>query len=230
MFSKLENNAAVIITKVKKSFEASEKHVSLMRKERDILRKFLLIMRYRKPGTQNRFSMDNAEEYVGDDKELFIEYMRRKGFKKPIEVWLDNIKAMLEIKMDIGTGWEEELGNTSYPLDAIWFVLHTKTFYISFCTPSDPGDEFLMTQNGYGIYEGPVSIVTNRETAEDEVIAYTEFHTFAHISPRLTIVLRSSLLPLVAEDGDINVRDAREKMLETSMMFHHSPCSSKSFL
>lgn len=34
---------------------------------------------------------------------------------------------------------------------------NTQVFYLAFCTPAKADDEFLMTENGYGIYEGPVS-------------------------------------------------------------------------
>ena len=156
--------------------------------------------------------------------------MGEKGFKRPIEVWLDNIKAMLEIKMGFTNDWTKELPQKCYPLDADWFIVHTSSSYMAFCTPSDPTDEFLMTENGYGIYEGPVSNVGNAETGEIVTSAYTEYHMFAHISPRLTIVLRSMLLPLATEDGNAEVRKFREQFLNFTKKFHHDPKTAVSFL
>jgi hypothetical protein len=230
MFSKLENDAAVVISKIRKTFEGGEKIVALTRGERNVVRKFLFVMKYRKPSTHDRFFFETPEEYIGDDKEIFLEYMRRKGFKKPIEVWLDNIKAFLEIKMDVGTAWEKELGEKAYPLDAVWFVMQTSMFYMSFCTPSDLDNEFIMTENGYGIHEGPVSISTDRETAEVEVECHIEYHTFAHISPKLTIILRAFMLPLAVEDGDPEVREMREKYMELNLSLHNDQVSARSFL
>jgi hypothetical protein len=39
----------------------------------------------------------NVSDYQGPDKELLAEYMKKRGFERPIEVWPDNMKAMLEI-------------------------------------------------------------------------------------------------------------------------------------
>ena len=44
--------------------------------------------------------------------------------------------------------------------------------------------EFLLTQNAYSIFEG-----------QNGITSWTDFHKFAPASPRLIIVLRSSLLP-----------------------------------
>lgn len=230
MFGILENRAAEIISKIRKKFEAGGTEAVLRRTERDTIRKFLYIMKYRKPHTRDRFLGDSPDDYKGEDKEDFIEYMELRGFKKPIEVWLDNIKAMLEINMDITSDWEEELTQKAYPLDAIGFIIHTKMYFLSFCTPSSPADEFLMTENGYGIHEGPTSTQTDPDTGEVHITSYTEYHTFAHISPRLTMVARALILPLPVEDVDEEVKEMREQMLEMTLMQHNSRASASSFL
>lgn len=126
-------------------------------------------MKYRRPEVRRRFSGDSANDYKGGDKDLLVEYMRHHSFRRPIEVWVANIKAMLEINMDITSNWEAELGNKAYHLDAEWFIAQESMYYLSFCTPSDPADEFSMTENGYGVYEGPTSTQTCSDTGEVEV-------------------------------------------------------------
>lgn len=132
MFSKLECQAATIINKIRKAFEAGDEEVAVKRTDRDIIRKFLFIMKHRRPGVRQRFSGETADDYVGGDKEVFAEYMRNKGFRKPIEVWLENIQAFLEIKMDVRSGWQDDLLKKAYPLDAMvrfpWFLVFRVLF------------------------------------------------------------------------------------------------------
>ncbi len=221
MFSKLENSAAQVISKIRIKFESGAAEVALKRSERDTIRKFLYLMEYRKPAAREWFSGESADAYKGADKEEFIEYMRKRGFRKPIEVWLDNIKAILEVRMSIDTQWEEELNERLYKRHAFDFITHTKAFYLSFCTPSNAEDEFVMTENGYGIHEGPVNIFTNPTTGDARGV-FTQFHLFAHISPRLTIVLRSFMLPLPEEDVNLKIKAERAFSLMLCEMQHQS--------
>lgn len=64
-------------------------------------------------------------------------------------------------------------------------------------------------------------IVTNK---------YTEYHLFAHISPRLTMILRLNLLPLAAEDAEEETRLIRETLHHMVQMQHHDPETATSFL
>ncbi|KAG4433316.1 hypothetical protein IFR05_011189, partial [Cadophora sp. M221] len=230
MLGTLENQAAKITSTIQAKFEAGDKEFSLHRSEKDTLRKFLFIMKYRRPEVRRRFSGDSASDYKGDDKDLLIEYMLRRSFRRPIEVWLANIKAMLEINMDITSDWKAELGNKAYHLDADWFIAQETMYYLSFCAPSDPADEFLMTENGYGVYEGPTSTQKCSETDEVKVTVFSEYHTFAHISPKLTMVLRAAILPLPIEDTDEEVKSFRSEMLEMTLLQHNFPATSNSFL
>ncbi|KUJ19189.1 uncharacterized protein LY89DRAFT_479643 [Mollisia scopiformis] len=230
MFSKLEGQAAGIITKIRKTFEAGDEQVALRRTERDIIRKFLFIMKYRGSIFRRRFCGESADDYVGEDKEEFVEYMRKKGFEQPIEVWLDNIRAFLEINIDVNSDWIGNLMEKSYPRDAMWFVLLVDWYYLSLCTPSNSDDEFIMTENGYGIFEGPTSTTTDIETGDVEISAYTEYHIFAHISPKLTMILRAAILPLAVEDVVEDAKVMREMLLEMSQMPHHNPETATSFL
>jgi hypothetical protein len=72
--------------------------------------------------------------------------------------------------------------------------------FMAICTPSDPLDEFVLTDNCYHVFEGPNRIQTNVKTGESGELAWTSFHEFAPISPKLMIVLRSFLLPSTQED------------------------------
>ncbi|KAI9778895.1 MAG: hypothetical protein M1839_007858 [Geoglossum umbratile] len=108
--------------------------------------------------------------------------MREKGYK-PLDVWLDNIKAMLELGVDLGDGWMEELQKHAYPDDTRWFISHMQMFYLALCTPPSQDDEFLLTEGAFGVHEGPASLQTHPDTGEPAE-RYTEYHVFAVISPK----------------------------------------------
>jgi Protein of unknown function (DUF4238) len=220
--SKLESRAGMVVSKILKSLEAGDKEVWIPRSDRDILRKFLFIMKYRNSGMHKRFGHQNMEEYSQNDRVRFLKYMREKEFKKPIDVWFNNIKAMLELKMDPGGKWMAELQKHAYPDDAKWFISHAQMFYLALCTPSNQEDEFLLTENSYGVHEGPASPHENPDTGEPDEI-YTEYHLFAAISPKLMLVLRSFVLPVPEEDFDDNIREWRKDMHYQTYSQHKNP-------
>jgi hypothetical protein len=226
----LESLAGMVISKICKSFEAGAVDVWISRLERDTLRKFLFIMKYRSSNMHKRFCHESAEEYCADDRERLLAYMKKKGFIKPIEVWFDNIKAMLKLKMDPRGLWMEEIRKRAYPDDAEWFILHTQGMYMALCTPSTPEEEFLLTENGYGIHEGPVSAHIDPKTGNLIPTSYTEYHVFSVISPRLMIVLRSFLLPNPLEDNSNDIREFRQTCYQQCANLHNVPDEANSVL
>ncbi len=228
--SKLEARASSVIQKINQAFEAGNQEVRIIRSDRDILRKFLFIMKYRGSGAHERFFHQDADSYTEDDKERIWEYMQRKGLRKPIDVWFDNIKAMLELKMDPEMRWMEWLMEHAYPDDAKWFINHSQMFYLALCTPSIQGDEFLLTENAYSVHEGPNSFSVNPHTNERAPTAYTELHVFSVISPKLMIVLRSFILPVMEEDANQEIRTWREEMYRLNAVQHGGFRDMKSLL
>ena len=77
------------------------------------------IMKYRGSGAHKRFYYDSADGYSENDREKLLHYMREKGFARPVDVWFDNIKAILELKMDPNREWMGKLMNRIYPDDAV---------------------------------------------------------------------------------------------------------------
>jgi hypothetical protein len=134
--SRLKSRAGEIVSNIRKAFEARQPDVWLTRADRDTLRKFLFIMKYQGSNFRRRFYHEHAKGYTSDDKETLMRYMREKGFQKPIDVWFDNIKAMLELKMDNSLKWMDVLRKRAYPADAEWFIINTQSFYLALCTPN----------------------------------------------------------------------------------------------
>ena len=214
--SALESAAGMLFARVKRMYDAGKKEIQLSRKERDLLRKFLFIMLYRNTTFAGRFEK-SREDYDSDDRVDMLTYMDAKGFKKPRDVWFANIRAFLEV--DLSKSQEDlskYMTQRAYPADAAWFIMHTHTFFLALCTPNDPGDEFLLTQNAYSIFEGP-----------HNPGKWTDWHRFAPVSPKVMIVLRSNILPSAGiEEGD----DMKRKIEEAVRSMHLDPDTAGSWL
>ncbi|KAF5556576.1 hypothetical protein FMEXI_1048 [Fusarium mexicanum] len=82
---------------------------------------------------------------------------------------------------------------------------HITEFWMSFCTPSSEDQEFILSDTGSHVYEGP-TIDFQDKTTGDFLRQGPRFHLFAPISPRLMIVLRSKHLPEPHEDKNPEVK------------------------
>ena len=122
--SVLESAAGEVVARVIKTYEAGKKEVQLIRKDKDILRRFLFIMMYRNSSFGQRFEK-SKEDYDSDDRESMLAYMYKRDFKTPRDVWFVNIRAFLEVELD--EDWingMEELSKRAYLMDARWFYMH----------------------------------------------------------------------------------------------------------
>ncbi|KDN72260.1 hypothetical protein CSUB01_07911 [Colletotrichum sublineola] len=210
---RLESQSAIVIQRIKKAHERGQTHVRLERREKDQLRKFLFIMKYRGPRFHDKYLSGDEKIYQWEDKNLLRAYMAQKGFRDPREVWLDNLSAILDLDMDAEGEWVEKLPTLMFPPDATMFMIHVQHSYMAFCTPSDKNVEFILTDQVYNIFEGPTCESYSVETRENLGSLYLCFHEFGPISGRLIIVLRSSLLPQSLEDADPKTKMDRERIL-----------------
>ncbi|KAK0716279.1 hypothetical protein B0H67DRAFT_490925 [Lasiosphaeris hirsuta] len=200
--SSFESRASTIFQRFTRAFAQKQDGVWLSRDERDLIRKFLFLLKYRGGKFYRRFCHETPKQYDADDRETMWEYMANKGFERPLDVWLDNLEAIMELDMDPSTDWLEQLRKRMYPEDAEWFYSHTEHYYMAICTPSDPDDEFILTDNAYNVFEGPNLFVRGRDTGEVGGATYTPLHEFAPISPKLIIILRNRIFPLPGESED----------------------------
>ncbi|KAL8789537.1 MAG: hypothetical protein Q9195_006764 [Heterodermia aff. obscurata] len=216
--SRLENDAARIFADIKRAHDSGRGDIHLKRSEKDLLRRFLFIMLYRNKTLAGRYEK-STEEYDAVDREAMLSYMQEHSFRTPRDVWFSNIRAFLEI--DLSKEWQQwypELHARAYPSDARWFFKNMQMSYLAFCTPETADEEFLLTQNSYGVFEGPSSPSG----------AWTDYHVFAPVSPRLLMVTRSFLLPS-GNDGEAG-EEERLAMLEQSKSMHFDPASADSCL
>lgn len=217
MFSKLEGQASAVFRQITKAFEQKEKMLWLTRDERDLIRKFLFLLKYRGLGFRRRFYHENADGYDADDRELLHDYMAENGYKRPIDVWFHNLKTIIELRMDPEGKWIRDLPKRMFTADAMWFITHAQCSYMAICTPTNPSDDFILADNSYNIFEGPDYSATNEKTGKIEGISHTPLHEFAPISPKLIIILRSFVFPVPEEDANVRVKESRNSFRSTGL-------------
>ncbi|KAG9190589.1 hypothetical protein G6011_08677 [Alternaria panax] len=228
--SAIEGDASRIVAKVVDAHKAGKEEVSLSRHEKDLLRKFIFVMKYRSPIFYQRFNHQKAEDYDSDDRASFLAYMRERGFQRPLDVWFDNLLKIIDKPMDPSGKWTEDLSNHIYPGDAEWLFRNIRSMYLSFVIPSDGSEEFLLTNNAFGIYEGPADYSIDPSTGKQTISAYTEFHVISVVSPHLVMILRHNLLPEPLEDQRESVRDQKKVLLALYMQAHGDPDNATSLL
>jgi hypothetical protein len=86
---------------------------------------------------------------------------------------------------------------------------------VSFCTPLDVSDEFILIENAYGVFEGP----SNYQ-------GWTNWHVFAPINPRLLVVMRQNILEsyagLLEEIGTILTFLQEQKVEQVCALYEDS--------
>jgi hypothetical protein len=227
---KIESDASRLIARVIDAHTAGKDGISLSRAEKDIIRKFLFVMKYRSPIFFKRFNHQTADTYDSDDREDFLRYMSSRVSPRPLDVWFDNLLSIIDAPMDPAGEWITKLRTTIYPPDADWLFINIRTMHLAFVTPSNQCDEFILTGNAFGIHEGPVTFSVDRLTGKQTMRAYTEFHLINVISPRLAMVLRDNRLPEPLEDVDPDVRSRKKMMLAAQAQLHTDPKHATSLL
>ncbi|KAK3633812.1 hypothetical protein LTR56_015603 [Elasticomyces elasticus] len=112
-------------------------------------------MKYRGHSIYSRFNVGTIADYTGGDRDKLRSYMTGKGLETPRDVWLANLYAFLDIKIDAGHQWHQVIRQQAYEDDADLFIYHVGASYMAFCKPQSASDEWLLTENVYSIFEGP---------------------------------------------------------------------------
>ncbi|KAL2670701.1 hypothetical protein Neosp_014500 [[Neocosmospora] mangrovei] len=212
MLGKMEFEASKIFRRITTAYGKGQPDIWLSRTERNLLRKFLFILKYRGSTFHRRFYHEDSESYNSNDKELLQEYMEKRGFESPLDVWFHNLETIMTLEMDTEMKWMHEIRKRMFHLDAMWFTAHVQYSYMAICTPTNPDEEFILSDNSYNVFEGPNNFIEDAETGERTSSTHGSFHEFAPISPRLMLVLRSFVLPVPDEDKIQSIRDQRDDM------------------
>lgn len=204
----LEDLAARVIERVKQAQAKGAMSVILTRVEKNSIRKFLFVMKYRGVGFWAKYN-HILEDYQHTDRDRVLKFMRERGFTKPIEVWLHTLKTILDTPIDPKDEWEHTISEKCFVLDGEWFIQNMNDFFLAFVQPKNPESEFILTDSAFGIHEGPTETIlttkdsTNGMTTEwtesspgvpKPICYFKEFHKMAPFSPKLLLVLRSHLI------------------------------------
>ncbi|WAO94905.1 Hypothetical protein NCS54_01250800 [Fusarium falciforme] len=212
MLGKTEFDASKIFRRITMAYGKGQPDIWLSRTERNLLRKFLFLLKYRGSGFRRRFYHGDPESYNSNDKELLQDYMEKHGFESPLDVWFHNLETIMTLEMDEEMKWAGEIKKRMFHNDAMWFMAHVQCSYMAICTPANPDEEFILSDNSYNVFEGPSTFIEDEETGERTGSFHAAFHEFAPISPRLMLVLRSHALPVPEEDKIPSVREQRDDM------------------
>ena len=210
MFGSLESKASSVFRRIVKAYDDGDKGVKLTRTEKDTVRKFIFLLKYRGSTFHRRFYHNDAEDYSANDRHRLLAYMKEYCFATPLDVWFHNLETIINLEMDPNRDWREKLRTKMFPDDALWFIIHVDECYMAICTPSDRTAEFLLTENTYNIFEGPNNFVKDSATGQVFGGSHTPYHQFAPLSPRLMLVLRGHNFPVKVEDSDPIIKKARE--------------------
>ena len=226
--SKLEAQAGVIVSKARKALDGGFELV-LTRFERDTIRNFFFMMKYRSSRQFERFNHQSIDTYDADDKDRLIGFLEKRNLSSPKAVWFSNIHTFLDLQMDADMNRLRRILESPlvYPDDAMMFITHMQTKFMAFCTVSDMTDEFVLSQNAYGVHEGPMDIHLDPKSGKLVEGTYTEHHTFAPLSPKLLVVFRSFWLPSGADEGDTHEQKLYYDMFKD---VHFNPGEASSIL
>jgi hypothetical protein len=210
MFSRLESDVSLIYRRIITAFDKGDDGIWLIRDERNLIRKFGFLMKYRGSTFHQRFYHEAGADYEANDRHNLLKYMEENGFSRPLDVWFHNIKSVIEVDMDNDLKWLSELPEKMYPDDARWAIMTMQGMFMSICATPTADCEFILTDHSYSIYEGPTNVGVDQRTGELRDMGWVNFHEFAPMSPRLMIVLRSFLLPDPLEDANPEVKGWRD--------------------
>ncbi|KAJ4258846.1 hypothetical protein NW762_007933 [Fusarium torreyae] len=207
-FSVLEGQASRIIRKIVTAHQAGDESVTLTRIERNVLRKFLFLLIYRGPGHYRRFDHESIDDCHPSDQQFLKKYMDVHNLQRPIDAWLYSLSSIIDLDMDLKDEWAKQAYRSVYYGIADDFVEHIANYWVAICTPASEDQEFILTDTGYNVSEGPTVHYRDRETGEHAALG-PSFHYFTTITPRLVIVVRSRHLPEPFEDANPELKFER---------------------
>ncbi|KAG5806283.1 hypothetical protein H9Q74_009172 [Fusarium xylarioides] len=227
-FSRLEGQTSVVIRKIIGAHQRGEEKVKITRTQQTVLRKFVYLLNQRGSGFFKTYNCDSIDDYKKNDRDLLKEFMDRNGIQRPLDVCLQGLSSIIDLDMRVTANWQQTLKTTVYYGLFRHFVEHITEFWMSFCTPSSEDQEFILSDTGSHVYEGPTVDFQDKTTGEFLRLG-PRFHLFAPMSPRLMIVLRSKHLPEPHEDNNPEIKAGRQLYRQIEIDSIHGP-GTKSIL
>jgi hypothetical protein len=175
--SLIESTCANIINKIKK-----EDHViNISREDVENIKRFFFIMTYR--------HKSRRDQYLNNDFDIFIkkeinDFMKKYNFKTPKDVWLNNIKQILDTE-------HEKIKDNEKIFSVIKndYITNCISTFISIWKIEDES-EFILTDNCFSVFEGAYPIVI--------------YHSFFIVSPKIVIVFVNIIFKKGSDDKFYN--------------------------
>jgi hypothetical protein len=190
--AQLESQAAVLFKRIRDDADGGKEAFDISRRDKDILRKFLYIMKYRGELFGKKYTLDSINEDHGRsprEKAAVRKLMAEKGFTSLKQVWAHHLRVIMDTPIDCEGNWRRTVRKEMVFDNAENFIAHIDEFFMAFVKPLHPAtDEFIVTDNGFGVFEGTVEYDTPYG------LQIFEYHNLAPISPRLMLVLRKNIL------------------------------------
>ncbi|CAG8496784.1 5656_t:CDS:2 [Scutellospora calospora] len=169
--SELERRASNVVKEIIKESQAASQ-VTLFRKDLYDLRKFLHVMNYR---NTSRWSQFTEKRFDAQTLKMVEDFMQEHKLQSAKEVWLQNIYETIKTPYDV-----VEANPRIFSLDRDEFMFR-KNYYVVIWQAGE-NDEFIVTNNGFGIFEGVNGMIFQSQFQ-------FAFHFFYVISPKLMLVL-----------------------------------------
>jgi hypothetical protein len=192
-FSKLESAAALVFQKLDYAESRERPSVVLVRSELNTLRKFLFLLHYRNGSHGRQFLESRFDEATAAMVEA---YRAKHGLRDARAVWLRNMALLLE-----NEHWEVRNDQRLLFTAREDYREHAEDRQLGIYR-APPGVEFILTENGLGLYEGtapPLRMLgmLPQGSAVDQ-LHFDWTYTFA-VTPKLAIILRSGLMTMEAQ-------------------------------
>lgn len=179
--SRLEQKASGII---KRLMDVSEMKIVISHAELEILQRFLFIMSFRFPGRRAQFKSESLNEFGLRE---VMAFMQAKGRSDTVEAWLETIKGALRED-------PRNLFNSPHLMESQTKDYWTRNKFCFFCIwEAEPPDEFVLTENGFGLWEGECGNFFTEHA----------YHYFYPLSPRRILVHAKVLFKPRFKDGEI---------------------------
>lgn len=142
-----------------------------------------------------------------------MEFMDREKLHEPMDVWFRNIRAILEADINKYPKFFESASRLAskyhaYEPDMWWYLKNMQMHYLVFVRPETPDQEFVLTENAFSVFEGPVSGQS-----------WTDFHLLSPVSPKLFILSRSVLCGTGYDEN----KEQLDTMRRMTTLFHSNP-------
>ncbi|KAG1789080.1 uncharacterized protein HD556DRAFT_1400521 [Suillus plorans] len=193
--AELERHAASIITDLHKALPQGT--FTLKRRSLELLRKFLFIMHYRNVSCSDiYFQADHPNN--ASSRQWIESFMKAKGIDSAVGVWLHFLEYYLDsshsdIMRDAAKvvekygeeGLQDMIAESHIPPDlehfpAYTYHVHASYYFFSIWEAAE-GEEFILTQNGFGLWEGLAD-------------GYPDLHRIFIVSPRIALILCKNVL------------------------------------